>query len=431
MAADRRTRAGRLAVVLALALLAACTAPGGDDARPMRAASGPHSSAPGGALPRGVTLQESTRTWDSGRTARVHVLAVAPDAAVRVVGVHGAHMATADTVRAMAARVDAVAAVNGGYFDIETGPDFSGYPGDPLGVHAEDGVLLSEAAAGRTAMVVGPRGTAPRVTRAWTTLSLIADDGARRELDGVDRVPGRILGCGGVGGDELRGGGGVRTAPLHNRLCVDADEIVRFTPEWGEATRRGAPGSAEAVLDVAGRVTAVRSPAGGAVPRDGSTLYGVGEGARWLKEHVWPGSSPTAGARAHDTEGHSLLGPGISLVGGGPELVHDGAVAIDPARDGMSARASKGREPRTLAGVRADGSLLLVVIDGRTGSSAGATLPEAASLMSGLGARSAMNLDGGGSSTMAVGGRLVNRPMSEEGSKSVERRVATAIAVVP
>ncbi|MCQ4210626.1 phosphodiester glycosidase family protein [Streptomyces longispororuber] len=429
-AADRHGRPAVLAASLALSLVAACAASGGDDARPARTVPGSHSAVPDAGLPRGVTLRHSTQTWGDGRTARVHVLAVAPDAAAHVTGVHGAHLATAETVREMADRAGAVAAVNGGYFDISTGAGFGGYPGDPLGVYAADGTLLSEAAAGRTALVVGPRGTPPRITRVWTELSLTADDGARRELDGIDRVPGRVLGCGGTGGDVLSSTGRAHPAPLHNRLCVDSSEIVRFTPEWGAASRPGTTGTAEAVLDAEGRVTAVRSPAGGPIPRGGSTMYGIGEGARWLTEHARPGGSVTVETRAQDAAGRSLLAPGVSLFGAGPGLVENGAVSIDPAREGMSQRSLDERAPRTLAGIRADGTLLLVVVDGRTPSSAGATAREAATLAAGIGARSALNLDGGGSSTLVVRGRLENRPMDEGAKRTVERRVATAIAVV-
>jgi hypothetical protein len=69
------------------------------------------------------------------------------------------------------------------------------------------------------------------------------------------------------------------------------------------------------------------------------------------------------------------------------------------------ARAGGPWRPRTLAGVRPDGRLLLVTIDGRRpGWSAGVTLPEAARVMRSLAARDALHLDGGGSTTMTVRG---------------------------
>ena len=88
------------------------------------------------------------------------------------------------------------------------------------------------------------------------------------------------------------------------------------------------------------------------------------------------------------------------------------------------------KHPRTLAGVRADGTILLVVIDGRQPSlSNGATLIEAAQLMHSLGAVKAINHDGGGSSTMLIREgadfRVMNSP-----SDGNERRVFCSIQVV-
>jgi exopolysaccharide biosynthesis protein len=86
------------------------------------------------------------------------------------------------------------------------------------------------------------------------------------------------------------------------------------------------------------------------------------------------------------------------------------------------------RHPRTMAGVRRDGSLLLVTVDGRRpGWSAGVTLREGARVMRSLGAHHALNLDGGGSTAMAVRGRTVNLPSDPAG----ERPVSDAIMVLP
>ena len=78
--------------------------------------------------------------------------------------------------------------------------------------------------------------------------------------------------------------------------------------------------------------------------------------------------------------------------------------------------------------MRADGRLILVTVDGRRpGWSAGVTLAEAARLMRSLGARDALNLDGGGSSAMTVRGRVVSRPSDAGG----ERPVSDALVVLP
>ena len=89
-------------------------------------------------------------------------------------------------------------------------------------------------------------------------------------------------------------------------------------------------------------------------------------------------------------------------------------------RPGLYGRFVAARNPRTLAGVTATGALLLVTVDGRRpGWSAGMSLADAARLMKSLGARDALNLDGGGSSTMVYGGRVVNRPSDRVGERPV------------
>ncbi len=95
-----------------------------------------------------------------------------------------------------------------------------------------------------------------------------------------------------------------------------------------------------------------------------------------------PGSNPWAAA-------HQALG-------GGPRLVSYGVESI--SQEGFPWVHQ--RHPRTAAAIDAKGQLLLVTVDGRTSHGGGMTLPELATLLIGLGARSAMNLDGGGSTTM-------------------------------
>ncbi len=86
-----------------------------------------------------------------------------------------------------------------------------------------------------------------------------------------------------------------------------------------------------------------------------------------------------------------------------------------------------GRAPRTAAGITEDGRLLLVTVNGRQpGLSTGMTLEELAGLMLELGARDAVNLDGGGSTTMVIRGRVFNFP-----SDGAERPVTGALVIVP
>jgi len=108
-------------------------------------------------------------------------------------------------------------------------------------------------------------------------------------------------------------------------------------------------------------------------------------------------------------------------MGGIPLLVEDGRVAVSRCRASVCRR-----HPRTGVGVTGDGSVLMVVVDGRRNLSRGLTLVGFARLFRRLGATWALNLDGGGSSTMVVRNRIVNVP-----SDGRERPVCCSVMVLP
>ena len=90
-----------------------------------------------------------------------------------------------------------------------------------------------------------------------------------------------------------------------------------------------------------------------------------------------------------------------------------------------------GRYPRAALGL-ADGRLFAVACDGRGRHDAGLTLEELAALMAALGCETALNLDGGGSTSLVSGGRLRNRPRgSWERPELGGRPVSTALLFVP
>jgi len=111
-------------------------------------------------------------------------------------------------------------------------------------------------------------------------------------------------------------------------------------------------------------------------------------------------------------------------IGAGPALVMDGAIHVTSDEEVFFGTSIPEVHPRTAAGVGAEGELLLMVVDGRQPDSRGVSLEELATLMLEVGAVEAINLDGGGSSTLVVNGILVNRP---QGS-TVEREVMSALA---
>jgi hypothetical protein len=130
---------------------------------------------------------------------------------------------------------------------------------------------------------------------------------------------------------------------------------------------------------------------------------------------------------------------GGDLLQAGPMLVADGRMAFDRDADheGFSAAAGQfdsditdGRHPRAAIGI-SERDLYLVCCDGRrSGVDAGLTLEELADLMLVLGCRAAMNLDGGGSTTLVHRGHLLNRPYSEQDQPApASRPIVSAIVV--
>jgi hypothetical protein len=207
------------------------------------------------------------------------------------------------------------------------------------------------------------------------------------------------------------------------------DSLALYNRFAGGATPAGT-GAVEVVVRVAAaavaagdttRAVVVRIdtlPPGVPVPADGAVLAGRGGAAGWLRA-LAPGDSvawtlPFAGAP----------GPVVELVGGFPLLLRQGRPVLDGVptiREAFAAR----RHPRSAVAIRPDGIILLVTVDGRQpGYSDGMTLPELTDLLLELGATEALNLDGGGSTALALRGTLVNRP-----SDPAERPVANALLV--
>jgi exopolysaccharide biosynthesis protein len=127
------------------------------------------------------------------------------------------------------------------------------------------------------------------------------------------------------------------------------------------------------------------------------------------------------------TSAEELLAAGVwNTVSFGPAIVEDGAV-VDGIEDvevdtNVGNHSIQGEQPRTAVGVIDENHYVFVVVDGRdTGYSRGVTLTELAEIMTGLGATTAYNLDGGGSSTMYFDGEVVNRPSNggERGTSDI------------
>jgi exopolysaccharide biosynthesis protein len=153
----------------------------------------------------------------------------------------------------------------------------------------------------------------------------------------------------------------------------------------------------------------------GIVIRDG-VIYrdaGAREGLAFYRDGTVKVYDETA------TNAQQLLADGVwNTLSFGPALLQDGQVVdgIDSVEvdTNFGNHSIQGTQPRTAVGVIDANHLVLVVVDGRsTGYSAGLTMTGLAELMQQLGAKTAYNIDGGGSSTMVFDGSVVNNPLGK------------------
>ncbi|MDX3417377.1 phosphodiester glycosidase family protein [Streptomyces sp. MD20-1-1] len=367
--------------------------------------------------------------WDGATTDRgpwrIDVLTVDPrtfrgtlDAAF------GPDIENRETVSTLATDSGAVAAVNAGFFVLDPR---SGAPGDPAGIGVYDGRLLSEPVSGRPGLVVRDGGRSAEITR-LTWEGRVAARGTTLPLNGVNRVPGLIRNCGGSEDDSPT------SLPLHDVTCTNPDQLVAFTQEYGANTPQGE--GVEAVLDSRGRVLELRSVRGGPLPSGGSSIQATGRHVGALTALARPGERLRVETTLRDEQGRRVTpSPGTDIVNAGPELVRDGRLHVTPATDGMVHQGDPSwyygwvhkRNPRTLAGTDAAGRTVLVTADGRSTASLGLSITESAKVARSLGLRDAVNLDGGGSTTMVANGQVINDPSDAAG----ERPVGDALLILP
>ncbi|MDR5684050.1 MAG: phosphodiester glycosidase family protein [Armatimonadota bacterium] len=312
---------------------------------------------------------------------RVAVLQVQPDAAALVPALAGERVIGRERTSAIATRRGAVAAVNGGFF----APD-----GDPIGGLAIDGEWISEPIPHRSCVGIGEYGGLLFDVLGWrgevsTPYGLLA-------LSGINRAR-------------------------------RADETILYTPRYDATTRTNFAGI-EVVVG-GGVVQQVRVGAGNStIPADGFVLSGHGA-ARAALSVLQPGDPVGVTISVLPASADPRWQQVRHAVCGGPRLLSAGQVIA--TGEGFTAWFLNRRHPRTAIGRTPDGTIILLVADGRSPYHAlGMTAAELALELRRWGAADAVNLDGGGSSTMVVRGRLVNLPSDETG----ERPVGDALLVL-
>lgn len=225
---------------------------------------------------------------------------------------------------------------------------------------------------------------------------------------------------------EVRGSGGTVALDALNAR-PQGEGITLYTERFGAATPSdsGQPARWELPLTAVGRrgdtlIYRVAGPVriSNRTPLAKAGVLSATQGRRQELERLGaPGTTVTVVVGLAPGRG-SLR----SLVGGWPRLVVDGASVADSIQlkaEGVFPGLAE-RHPRTAVGMTRDSStLILVTVDGRQARSVGMSLSELAGLMLALGAREAVNLDGGGSTTMIVGGRVANWPSDSAGPRPV------------
>lgn len=291
-------------------------------------------------------------------------------------------------VSTIAEEQQAVAAVNGTYF---------AYTGKPLGSLLIDKELVSTPIYDRTAL-------------------MITDD--RQTF--IDNV---LIEC------YFTTAGGVKYEITGVNQGRNADSTVLYTPVWGEKTGTGADGIE---LITSGSVVKEIKLGNSTIPQDGYVISLSGAPAQFINDNVKVGDKLDVHIKIipYSANPASIR----HMVSGGPRLVKNGIVYVSKNEEKFKSDIAKGRAARTAVGVTKEGKLLLVTVDGlprdkgnrSDKSSIGMTLEELAELMVNLGAVEAMNLDGGGSTTMWIDGKVVNRPAT-----GYEQRVSNALVVEP
>lgn len=292
---------------------------------------------------------------------------------------HPGTVAARQPVSQLADGADAVAAVNGDFFNInETNA--------PVGPAVADGRAL------KAAVPLGQRYGPGAPGLSTEDVFAIGRDRTGR----IDRLTLR--------GAAVTADGTLAIDGL-NQYAITVDGIGAFTSAWGTASRRratcgtdtdrSAPCSQQTteVVVERGVVTAVHdTPGSGAIPRGRGSFVLVGRerGAAELRSELQVGER---------------VGLHYDLRRQGRSALEAAVGAVPILRDGQPVTGldDTALAPRTAGGVSSDGQrLYLLTVDGRSTQSQGLTLAELAQTIRGLGADDGVNLDGGGSSTLVA-----------------------------
>ncbi|MFL9950495.1 phosphodiester glycosidase family protein [Paraburkholderia agricolaris] len=351
-----------------------------------------------------------------------------------------------ETPQATAARLGGIAAINAGFWSTNAGATGVELKGAASTI-VSNGKLEGMAANGEAGVSFTQVNGQPSVVflpNLSTTVTLANAAGASTQIVGVNRsILGQIYNCGSPGALPASG-------RAHDYTCTNYDDLVLYDGNFnGGRTSSvtvdaGYSGLTYAMLvDSAGQVVSGSAVLGAAPPQGGYVLQGLGTSATWLQQNATPGTMLNITPRVQSNDTAVTLSPGMSLAAAGPILLPAATVRQRAVAQGWSPNYAgvdrsgfywgwfNARSPRTMIGKAPDGTILMVEVDGRQpGLALGTTIQETADVMQWLGAISAVNLDGGGSSAMIVNGANVGHPSDNWPSNPTQRAVASSLVLI-
>ncbi len=297
-----------------------------------------------------------------------------------------------ETVSSLAARHGSIAATNAGYFRT-TGV----FRGESVGTFVQAGKLLSEPNNDRVAVgLIGSKGAFDLIFGHLKFEASIAIGAKTQFVNGFNRP----------------------LAP---------DEIVIFTPEFHRTTLT-TPDGVEVIVRRDKVVTVNDRSGSNQIPGDGFVITADGRAREWLLANIRKGSTLKLTWKLTPAESHQAKSwsQALTITAGGPQLIKGGRISINSAQEKIAPAFVNDRHPRTAIAKLSSGQILLLTVDGRQPNvSVGMSLPGLAQLLLEFGATEAINLDGGGSTTMVVQNKVVNKPSDQSG----ERPVSDAILI--
>lgn len=303
----------------------------------------------------------------------------------------------------IATRHGAFAAINAGFFRI----DKSIFEGDDVGALKIDRKVLSESIANRIALFINNNLKQTDVNISHLNLHKeISINKKKFDLTGINR--------------ERK-----------------ENDLVVFTPEYHRTTLTDASGLEIVVQN--GKITQILDGKGSTtIPANGFVVSASGEMREQIleiaklkakvKQAIYPVNPIESNlVWVSPSTDISTYFSAEDIVSGVPQLIEDGKVDITWQEEKTSKSFVETHHPRTAVAKLKDGKFLMVTIDGRSEESGGMSLYQLADFLIEQGAIDAINLDGGGSSTMFLDGKIVNHPSDKEG----ERKVGDVILVFP